>query len=202
MVTNPYAGIKDIKTYALDNNIPIMQDEGIDFLTEYIAKNNITKVLEIGTAIGYSAIMMALSNPNVTITSIERNRDVYLEAVKNIKKMGLEKRITLIFQDALEVHLEETFDLIFIDAAKAQSIHFFERFEKNLANNGTIITDNIYFHGLVDAEEETIASKNLRSLVRKIKQYIKFLEENKAYQTEILRIGDGISVSRKKERAI
>ncbi len=199
MVINPYEGIKEIKTYALDNDVPIMQDEGIDYLIEYIASNHITKILEIGTAIGYSAIMMAASNPNIYITSIERNRDMYLEAVKNVKKMGLEKRITLIFQDALEVELDETFELIFIDAAKAQSIRFFEKFEHYLVSNGTIITDNIYFHGLVDAEEDTIDSKNVRALVRKIKQYITFLEENKAYQTEILRIGDGISVSKRKE---
>ena len=117
---------------------------------------------------------------------------------KNIKKMQLEKRITIIFQDALEVELEDMYDLIFIDAAKGQNINFFEKFEANLNEKGTIITDNIQFHGLVDKDESEIESRNLRSLVRKIKKYLEFLENNTEYQTEIYRIGDGISVSRKK----
>jgi len=200
MITNPYAVISEIKKYAIDNKVPIMQDEGIDFLTQYIEDNKVSKILEIGTAIGYSAIMMALSNPNVTVTSIERDRERYLEAVKNVKKLQLEKRITLIFQDAFEVELQDKFDLIFIDAAKGQSIRFFEKFEYNLNPNGTIITDNIYFHGLVEKDEKEIQSRNLRGLVRKIKKYIQFLETNPNYKTKIERIGDGISISQKKER--
>lgn len=74
-----------------------MQDDGIDFLTTFVVKHQINSVLEIGTAIGYSAIMMALSNPNLKITTIERDRERYLEAVKNVKKFGLENRITLVF---------------------------------------------------------------------------------------------------------
>jgi len=199
MIKNQLAVIREIKKYALENDVPIMQDEGIDFLTEYIEKNHVTKILEIGTAIGYSASMMALSNPNITITTVERNEEYYLEAVKNIKELELEKRITLIFQDALDVTIEGKFDLIFIDAAKAQSIKFFEKFERNLEKDGTIITDNIYFHGYVEKDEEEIKSKNLRALVRKIKKYIEFLHENNNYETEILRIGDGISVSKRKK---
>lgn len=187
-----------IKKYAIDNNVPIMQDEGIDFLTRFIVDNNINSVLEIGTAIGYSAIMMALSNPNLKVTSIERDEDRYLEAIKNVKDLGLEKRITLIFNDALEVNIEDKFDLVFIDAAKGQNIKFFEKFSSNLKDKGYIITDNIYFHGLVEEDEEKIESRNLRQLVRKIKEYIKYLEENKKYDTEILRVGDGISISHKK----
>ena len=109
--TSIYAEIREIKKYALDNKIPIMVDEGIDFLTTFIIKNQTTNILEIGSAIGYSAIMMALANPNVKITTIERDRERYLEAVKNVKKMGLEDRITLIFNDALETSIEGKFDL-------------------------------------------------------------------------------------------
>ena len=190
--------IKEIKKYALDNNVPIMTDEGIDFLTNFIVDKNINKVLEIGSAIGYSAIMMALSNPNLFITTIERDEDRYLEAVKNVKKLGLEKRINLIFNDAFDVEVtDKNYDLIFIDAAKGQNIKFFERFTKHLKTGGYVITDNIYFHGLVD-HPETIESRNLRQLVRKIKEYIEFLENNENYDTEIIRLGDGISISCKK----
>lgn len=192
--------IKEIKKYALENKVPIMMDDGIDFLTTFIIKHQIKSVLEIGTAIGYSAIMMALSNPYVTITSIERDEVRYLEALRNIKKLNLEDRITLIFNDALEVKLSDKFDLIFIDAAKSQSIHFFEQFSRNLNENGYIITDNMDFHGYVKKDESEIKSKNLRQLVRKIKEYRVFLETNTDYQTKFYSIGDGISVSMKKDK--
>jgi len=190
--------VSEIKKYALENNVPIMQDDGIDFLTSYIDKEKIEKILEVGTAIGYSAIMMALSNPRVYVTSIERDQQRYLEAVKNIKELGLENRITLIFQDALEVELTEQFDLIFIDAAKGQNIKFFEKFSKNLKADGTIITDNLDFHGLVEMDEGKIESRNLRGLVRKIKAYITYLKEHPTFDTEFYHLGDGISVSKRK----
>lgn len=196
---NTYEIISEIRTYAKENNVPIMLEDGIEFLTKYIIKNNINSVLEIGTAIGYSAIMMALANEKLTITTIERDEKRYLEALKNIKKLNLENRITLIFNDALDVNITEKYDLIFIDAAKAQSIKFFEKFEKNLNPAGTIITDNLEFHGLVHKKEEEIESRNLRALVRKVKEYTIYLKENERYKTEFFNIGDGISVSKKIE---
>ncbi len=196
-MTNVYETIKEIREYAEKNNVPIMMDDGIKYLINYINKNQVKSVLEIGTAIGYSAIMMALSNKDLFITTIERDEKRYLEALKNIKKLNLENRITLVFNDALDANIPEKFDLIFIDAAKAQSIKFFEKFEKNLNPDGTIITDNIKFHGLVDKKEEEIESRNLRALVRKVKNYIEFLRTNEHYKTEFLDIGDGLSVSKK-----
>lgn len=193
-----YALIKQMKEYAEKNNVPIMMDEGIDFLTTFILKHHVRNILEIGTAIGYSAIMMALVDPNLKITTIERDEIRYLEALKNIKLFGLENRITLIYNDAFNVKLDEKFDLIFIDAAKAQNIKFFEMFERNLESGGVIITDNLKFHGLVEKKEEEIKSKNLRALVRKIKDYIDYLKTNEKYNTEFFEVGDGISVSTKK----
>ena len=190
--------IEKIKDEALDNDVPIITDEGIEFLTNYIKENNIKKILEIGTAIGYSAIKMAEVSEDIEITSIERDEKRYLEAVKNIKKVGLEKRITLIYNDALYVSLSDKYDLIFIDAAKAQSINFFERFEKNLNNHGTIITDNMKFHGLVDKPITEITSRNVRGLVRKINNYKDFLEKNNKYKTTFFDIGDGIALSIKR----
>ena len=197
-MVDKYAVIREIKQYAETNNVPIMMDDGINFLTTYILKNHVKSILEIGTAIGYSAIMMALVDVNVKITTIERDEVRYLEALKNVKLLGLEDRITLIYNDAFNVKLDDKFDLIFIDAAKAQSIKFFEIFERNLNCNGAIITDNLKFHGLVDKNDSEIKSRNLRALVQKIKDYIKFLETNEKYNTEFFDIGDGISVSIKK----
>ena len=197
-MVDKYALIREMKQYAEVNNVPIMMDEGIDFLTTFILKNHVKNVLEIGTAIGYSAIMMALVDPNLKITTIERDEIRYLEALKNVKAFDLENRITLIYNDAFNVKLDEKFDLIFIDAAKAQNIKFFDMFERNLEYRGVIITDNLKFHGLVEKKEEEIKSKNLRSLVRKIKDYIDYLKTNEKYNTEFFEVGDGISVSKRK----
>ena len=170
----------------------------IEFLTDFIVKNNITNILEIGTAIGYSAIMMALVNPKIKVVTIERDEERYLEAVKNVKKFNLEDRITLIFKDALEANLNEEFDLIFLDGAKGQNIKFFEHYERNLSDDGYIITDNINFHGYVQKREEDIKSRNLRGLVRKIKDYINYLKTSIKYETTFYDKGDGISVTRRK----
>lgn len=198
MVTNIESLIREIKKYAIDNKIPIMQDKGIDFLTTFIVKNQINSVLEIGTAIGYSAIMMALSNPNLKITTIERDQERYLEAVKNVKKLDLENRITLVFHDALEANIEGTFDMIFIDAAKGQNIKFFEKYENHLKNGGYIITDNMNFHGLVDKIDAEIESRNVRGLVHKIRDYRTYLQNHPNYKVEFLNIGDGVAVASKK----
>lgn len=200
MVNNKYALIKEIKEYAIDNKIPIMRQDGIDFLTTFIIKHQVKNVLEIGSAIGYSAIMMSLCSPNLKVTTIERDEERYLEAIKNIKKLKLEDRITLIFNDALKTKIEGKYDLVFIDAAKAQNIKFFELFERNLTDGGFIITDNMYFHGLVHKNEKEIKSRNVRGIVRKIKDYISFLKNNDNYNTTIYDVGDGIAVSEKKAR--
>ena len=191
--------ILELKNYADLNNVPIIQDESFRYIRQYIMENKVKTILEIGTAIGYSAIMMALIDPEITVTSIERDEKRYLEAVKNVKKANLQDRITLIYSDALETKIDEEFDLVFIDAAKGQNIKFFELFSKNLKRNGTIITDNLNFHGLVNEDIETIESRNVRGLVRKIKDYISYLKENKEYETEFLNVGDGLAVSIKRE---
>lgn len=191
--------LEKIKEYAKINNVPIMQEEGLEFLTEFIKENKIEKVLEIGTAIAYSAIKIALVDPSIKVTTIERDKEKYLEALKNIKKLNLENQITIIFNDARNATIEEKFDLIFIDAAKAQNKKFFLKFANNLKKDGYIITDNINFHGLVQKELDEIESKNLRGLIRKIKDYINFLKENEEFTTEFYEIGDGITISKRND---
>ena len=189
--------IKEIKRYAEENNVPIMQDEGIKFLMDFIIKNNINSVLEIGSAIGYSAIMMATSNPKLKITTVERDQERYMEALKNIKLFNLEDRITLIFSDAFDIDINDKFDMVFIDAAKGQNIKFFDKFELNLNPGGYIITDNMNFHGLVDKDPSEIESRNLRQLLRKIREYRDYLNTKENYEIEFLELGDGIAVARK-----
>ena len=197
-MVNYYAMIKEIRDYADENNVPIMQDEGIEFLTSFIEKKGVKDILEIGTAIGYSAIMMASVNPSIHITTIERDEARYMEALKNIKKFDLENRITLIYNDALNVELDNEYDLIFIDAAKGKNQDFFNHFEKNLKSDGYIITDNMGFHGYVEMNEDELPSKNIRGIVKKIKDYIYFLENNMQFKTTIYKIGDGIAVTERR----
>ena len=187
--------LEDIEYYAKSNNIPIMLKDGINFLTEYIKNNSIKKILEIGSAIGYSAIKMALVSCDIQVTTIERDKSMYDEAIKNITEMELNNQINVIFDDALNVELNEKYDLIFIDAAKSQYIKFFNKFKDNLAENGVIITDNLSFHGLVIDSSD--CSRNTKQLVKKIRKYIDFLKSNEEFETEFLSLGDGISISKK-----
>ena len=187
--------ITNLEIYAKENNVPIIQKEGLNFLIEYIKQNNVKTILEIGTAIGYSSINMALVSDDIQITTIERNEKMYKQAIENIKDFNLENRINVIYGDALDTVVQGKYDLIFIDAAKAQYIKFFEKYKQNLQMNGTIITDNLNFHGLALHPEE-IHSKNLKALVKKINNYKEFLINNKEFQTVFYEIGDGIAVSK------
>ena len=191
--------IKRMEKYADEKGIPIMEEEGINFLTEFIRLNKVKNILEIGSAIGYSAIRMALVDKDITVTTIERDKDRYIEAVKNIKNLELDDRITLILTDAFDFKVKEKFDLIFIDAAKSQYLKFFNKFSPNLTNKGYIITDNIKFHGLTFSDK-TKLSRNLRGLITKLETYISFLENNKDFKTRFFDIGDGIAISTRKDR--
>lgn len=189
--------ISEMEDYAEKYDIPIMQKEGIDFMCNFIKEHNLKYILEIGSAIGYSAIRMALIDEDIHIVTIERDKERYQEAVKNIHMMHLEKRITLIHGDALDVQIDGIFDMIFIDAAKSQYIRFFERYEKYLKKNGFIITDNLKFHGFVE-HKELVTSRNLRQLITKIQKFVDYLMNRSDYETTFLEIGDGVGISRKK----
>lgn len=187
-----------MKQYAVENNVPIIQTEGIVFLQHLIRLTKAKKILEIGSAIGYSAIQMALVDSDVKITTIEREIVMVEEAKKNIRDFGLEDRIQLIHADAIdfdETTLDQDYDLIFIDAAKGQYQRFFTKYSQCLKQTGVIVTDNLIFHDLVFA---TIRNRNLRKLVNKIKAYNEWLKDNQAFYTYFYPIGDGIAVSIKK----
>lgn len=187
--------IEDIERYADENRVPIMQKDGIDYLVNYIKDNNIKNILEIGSAIGYSSIKMALVSKGIMVTTIERNIDMYNKAVSNIEAFNLSNQIKIINADALDVNVDGEFDLIFIDAAKSQYIKFFEKYKHNLKNDGVIITDNLSFHGLV--ADDSNCSRNTKQLVRKIRTYIDFLKNNQEFDTEFISLGDGISISKR-----
>jgi len=189
--------LKEIEDYAKVNRVPIMLPDGIDYLCNYIKEHKIKRILEIGSAIGYSAIRMALVADNITITTIEKDEVRYNVAVKNIHKFNLDNRINIILDDALNTKIEGIYDLIFIDASKGNNINFFKKYSANLAKYGIIITDNLFFHGLVK-DESLVKTKNQRGIVRKIKEFIAFLDENSEFVTEYISVGDGIAISKRK----
>lgn len=186
--------IQKIKNCAAQNAVPIMQDEGIAFILNFIEKNGAKRILEIGTGIGYSAILFAKCAPDISVFTIESDAERYEQAKKNVASENLSQRVTCFFGDAMEFDFAEQFDLIFIDAAKAQYIPFFEKFKKNLAHGGAILSDNLFFHGMVQDLSLT-HNYSTKKLVKKIRKYIAFLKANEEFETKFFEQGDGISVS-------
>lgn len=189
--------IKEIKEFAHQNQVPIIQEEGLIFLKQKFKEYGCHSFLEIGTAIAHTAIEIASMDETIKVVTIERDPVMIHEAKKNIREMGLEDQITLIEGDALEVMIKGTFDCIFIDAAKAQYTRFFNKYSPLLNEHGIIITDNMNFHGLVEHPERT-QNRNTKRLVRKIKEYHDFLESLEDFHVEFYDIGDGIALARRK----
>lgn len=186
---------------ARENGVPVVMDETLSLLLETMKENGYTSLLEIGTAIGRTAIEAARLHPQMRVVTIERNPEMAKAARKNIEEAGLDEQITLIEGDALETEIPDgSFDVIFIDAAKAQYARFFQKYSSRLKANGIIISDNMNFHGLV-AHPERTHNRNTRDLVRKIGQYRAFLAGLEDFETEMLETGDGIAVTRRKKHA-
>ena len=181
------------------HSVPIMQDEGINFICEYIKKHDVHSVLEIGTAIGFSSINFACASSEVHVTTIELDEVRCKSALKNIADNALSDKITVHLGDAGEwlPPPNQLFDLIFIDGPKAQYINHFERFAPYLAPQGAIITDNLSFHGMVEDLSLTHNYSTIK-MMRKIRKFKAFLNGNAEFHTIFYDIGDKISVSQRK----
>ena len=188
--------ISEIKNFADFHSVPIMKDEGIDFICDYISKHKVGRLLEIGTAIGFSSINFARTAADLFVSTIEMDIERYKAAVRNIADNNLSDRITVYLGDAgaWTPPEGETYDLIFIDGPKAQYINHFERFKDSLAPGGVIITDNLSFHGMVEDLSLTHNYSTIK-MMRKIRRFINFLKQNKEFNTTFYDIGDRISVS-------
>lgn len=191
--------IFNLKNYATETSIPIISDEGMDFILEYIKHNDVNFILEIGTAIGYSSIRFAKSNPNIRVFTIEYDIIRYQEAIKNVNNFNLGHQITVFLGDALKFNFTEKFDLIFIDGSKSQYINFFEKYKINLKDSGVFISDNLFFHGMVENMSLTKNYSTIK-LIRKIRRYIDFLRTNEEFTTTFYSIGDGIAISKRKQK--
>ncbi|GLB58302.1 O-methyltransferase [Cytobacillus sp. NCCP-133] len=191
---------KKMETYAKDHNVPIMELAGIEAMLQLLRIQNPETILEVGTAIGYSALRMAYAIPDAKIVTIERDAERYQLAEQNIKEAGKNEQILIIKGDALETEEDAMhhgpYDAIFIDAAKGQYQRFFEMYSRFLSDDGMIITDNVLFKGLVCESE--IENKRIRNLVKKIDGYNKWLMSHSEYYTVIVPVGDGVAISKKR----
>lgn len=191
---------EELRNYAEINNVPIIKRDSLILINAILKIMNAKRMLEIGTAIAYSSLAFANNKSDLVIDTIERNPVMYQEAVKNIQKLNKEKQINIIFEDALLVDTDQLskYDVIFIDAAKAQYQKFFDKFAPLLNEKGVILTDNIIFHGCIEHQENL--SKNVKSMVKKIDLYNHYLSSINDFETYYLEIGDGLAVTMRKKR--
>lgn len=190
--------LEEIANRARKGYIPIIRDNTAQALINVCKEKNPKKILEIGTAIGYSGLLM-LQNCQAFLYTIEKDEQRLAEAEKNFKLFGQEARVKLILDDAL-IALEklcndnEKFDLVFLDGAKGQYIKYYPLIKKLLNRDGILFTDNIYMHGMVKSEGK-IAHKH-RSMVVNLRKYIELLKNDKDFTTNFYDIDDGYSISK------
>lgn len=191
--------LEQIKQDAILNNVPIIQDDGLKMLISFINEIKAEKILEIGTAVGYSALCFSTIPSVKRIDTFERNDVMYKKALENIKKCQKEDTVYSWFGDALEIDLKmlsSDYDLLFIDAAKAQSQKFFERFLPFVKPNGLIIVDNMLFHGIKKTDPGI--SRNVRQLVTKIERFTNWIKNNEMFDVTFYDGGDGLAVIKRK----
>ncbi|WP_404404030.1 O-methyltransferase [Jeotgalibacillus malaysiensis] len=192
---------EELTRFAEENDVPIMEPPGIETLLQLLRIQQPARVLEIGTAIGYSAIRMAEALPDVEIVSIERDAFRAQMANQFLEQSDYKDRIHLLEGDALEMSEAVAefgkFDAVFIDAAKSQNIRFFELYEPFFSEDVCVYTDNVLFKGLV-AEQNGTESRNVRQMLRKLDRFNQWIASHEGYHTVILPVGDGLSISKRK----
>ena len=191
--------LEKIKNEAQEEHIPIIMDDTLEVIEEYLKENKPKKILEIGTAVGYSAICFTkVLEENGIIDTIEREHTRVEEAKENIKKMELEDKIHILEGDAVEIlpTLEGKYDMIFIDAAKGKYPFFLKEALRMLSDNGAIFADNILYKGYVLSDYN---KHKQRTAVRNLREYIKETTENEKLDTKILEVGDGLAITKFKK---
>ena len=193
------SGIELLKKEARENRIPIIQDQGLEFLLSLINENECKDILDLGTAVGYSAIMMARQASDINIITLERNEDLYRQALVNIQNEGLEDQITAILTDIKDYQSDKKFDLIFVDAGKAHYMDYTEQFIGNLKQDGIMVYDNLNFHGMY-LDPDSIHNRNTKSLVKKLNKFYNNVIGDERFRCEMYReIGDGILILRRRK---
>lgn len=188
--------LRQMENYAKDNSVPIIRKEIAHFLELIINIKKPNTILELGTAIGYSSILMTLSsNRKSFVTTIERNSDMVKIARRNIEKCGLQDNINVIEGDCREQisKLNYKYDLIFIDAGKGHYNHFIPECLRLLGKEGIIVADNVLFRGMVASDNLVVRRKI--TIVKRMRKYLEIISDDKKFITSVIPMGDGISVT-------
>ena len=188
--------LQKIKQKALEEHIPIIMDETLEVIEKYLKENKPKRILEIGTAVGYSAICFTqILDENGIIDTIERDIERVKEAKENIKKAEVEDKINIYEGDAVEIlpTLDNKYDVVFIDAAKGKYPFFLKEALRMINKNGIIFADNILYKGYVMSDYN---KHKQRTAVRNLREYIREVSENPNLETEILEVGDGLAISK------
>ncbi len=188
--------LDEIEVNARKNHVPVMLDDGMDFLVSYITEHTeIKNILEIGTAVGLSSMKMAKIRNTINIDTLEVNEQMYQEAINNIKENHYEKQISVYLCDGVKFETNKIYDLIFVDAAKSQYKRYLEHFMPNAKKGTVFVFDNLNFHGIVDHPEIT-HNRSTKQLVGKIKKFREWILQEPRFNTTFYReIGDGIAIA-------
>jgi len=195
--------LAELEGYAKENHVPIITPDVAAFLSILIKSTNAKKILEIGTAIGYSAILMGrAAGDNFKITTIEKNQEMIDLASKNIKASGYDNNINILSGDASEIlqSIDDNYDMIFIDAAKGQYMDFLRLSFDKLKIGGLFICDNVLFRGMV-AERSLLIRRKI-TIVKRLKRFLSYISNHEAMDTVVIPMGDGVSISMKKKEAV
>ena len=189
-----------LRSFAEENHIYIVKREVERFLRTFLSALRPKNILEVGTAIGYSAMFMLESaRENSTVTTIERDENVLIKAKENVKARGLSSRVNFIFGDATEVleSIGGTYDFIFLDASKGQYRTHFDLCLSHLKSGGVIVTDDVLYMGMTATDD--LATKKHATIVRRLREFLDFLCTDERFETVILPIGDGVAITYVKE---
>ncbi|EJT8157758.1 O-methyltransferase [Listeria monocytogenes] len=192
---------EELEAYAKENEVPIMEPDSLYCLLQILDIQKPKRILELGTAIGYSALKMADKLPDAEIITVERDEERYKQAIHNIQRYGANDRVKVLLTDAIEgaeeILAHGLFDAIFIDAAKAQYEKFFHIYTDSLAENGVIYSDNVLFKGL--ALDMTPEKQRKLRVARKMRHFNDFLVTHPDFETTTIPLGDGLSISKRKK---
>lgn len=199
LIPNSQGSLKILEEFAKENAVPIVQKEAGKFLEFMVSMKKPMRILELGTAIGYSATLMyeaAGTNPH--ITTIERNEDMIKYAKENLEKLNLQDNIIIKQGDCLEIlaELEEPYDLIFMDAGKGHYNHFLPHCLRLLKDDGIIIADNVLFRGMVASDE--LVKRRKITIVKRMRTYLDIVSSNEELITSVIPMGDGIAVTKRR----
>ena len=192
--------LKAMEKYAECNHIPIVQPEVAQLLKVLLKIKQPNNILEVGTAIGYSALVMAeITSTKCKITTIERRKDMIELAMDNISKTKYKEKIMILEGEAEEVlsNLEEKYDFIFLDAAKGQYMDFFNKCIISLNPGGIIVSDNVLYKGMVATDKLVIRRK--KTIVKRLREFLKYINNIEGYTSSVIPIGDGVAITYREE---